>query len=340
MDLELNDEQRAVVDSLRRQFAAAVDSRPLREVEASDPGWMPEVWFALGQGGFLGLGVLGADERDLMSLALLGMECGRAMLPVPLVEAGIAGLALLEGFPDGPDLGDYVEGRSIALPVAAVSLQDGAPVTAPAVPYATAADVFVLVDSEAGRYALIDAADAEVRRVPAMGPAPYGSVIVREPVGVRRGAGSIARATTLAGLARASIAAGGMAAAVEYATSYVKTRRQFSRPVGSFQAVQHRLADAATTAEQARLLVMRAASARQGDALERATAAASLYCLPGYRDVAAAACQVLGGYGFTLEFDSQIHLRSATTLLVAGAKDQVIDPIIDEALAVIGVLTP
>lgn len=326
----LTDEQRALVETVRDLLAVHCTPEQLRAAEASGAGWMPALWRDLGRAGFLGLGVSTEAGGTLIDAALVAMECGRALAPVPIVEAGLVAAQLLQGVPETVPTPALLSGETVAVAVIGHGLTTSTS-TLRRVPYATAADVLILADRDEGMLGVVRADTVDVRRVPAMGPAPFGCVELGGLGEMHRRPNEVAAAIDLDALGRAAVAAGGMTAALTYAAAYVSERKQFGRPVGSFQAVQHQLADAAIAAEQARLLVLRAASAGPHQRAA-ATAAAHTFCLPAYRRVAATACQVLGGYGFALEYDSQLHLRAATSLLIGGAGTYSAEALVRDAL--------
>ena len=107
---------------------------------------------------------------------------------------------------------------------------------------------------------------------------------------------------------------GTMRGACDLATEYAKDRRQYGRPVGSFQAVQHLLADALVAMEGARSAALHAAWAVDAlppaDALA-AGAMAKAYCARAARSVCETAIQVHGGIGNTWECLAHVHLRRA-----------------------------
>ncbi|HZA75483.1 MAG TPA: acyl-CoA dehydrogenase [Acidimicrobiales bacterium] len=107
---------------------------------------------------------------------------------------------------------------------------------------------------------------------------------------------------------------GTMRGAVELATEYAKERRQYGRPIGSFQAIQHLLADAFVAFDGSRSVTLHAAWAadalRPGDALA-AAAVAKAYCARAARAVCETAIQVHGGIGNTWECLAHVHLRRA-----------------------------
>jgi alkylation response protein AidB-like acyl-CoA dehydrogenase len=101
-------------------------------------------------------------------------------------------------------------------------------------------------------------------------------------------------------------------AALERAISHAKTRQQFGRPIGDFQAIQWKLADMATRVEAAHLLTMRAAVLRQsGGDYVTASAMAKLYASRVAVEVCDDAIQIHGGYGYTQEYHVERHFRDA-----------------------------
>ena len=105
---------------------------------------------------------------------------------------------------------------------------------------------------------------------------------------------------------------GAARAALEMAVAYAKDRKQFDRPIGSFQAVQHRLADASIVLEQASAMVRYAAwlCGTQGSC-PREAAMAKLVAGRAVRLITHAATLTHGGYGFMEEFDIQLYFRRA-----------------------------
>jgi alkylation response protein AidB-like acyl-CoA dehydrogenase len=101
-------------------------------------------------------------------------------------------------------------------------------------------------------------------------------------------------------------------AAFERSVNHAKTRQQFGRSIAEFQAIQWKLADMAVKIEAAHLLTMRAAVLRdQGGDYVTASAMAKLYASRTAVEVADAAIQVHGGYGYTQEYHVERHYRDA-----------------------------
>lgn len=110
----------------------------------------------------------------------------------------------------------------------------------------------------------------------------------------------------------AALAIGGAEKALEITVQYASEREQFGKPIGSFQAIAHYLADAAVQIAGARMLVYRAASAAdEGTPFSHYAQMAKLKAGKVFRDVSATAIQVHGGLGFTTEADPQLYFRRA-----------------------------
>lgn len=119
--------------------------------------------------------------------------------------------------------------------------------------------------------------------------------------------------------ARTGAAKAALADSVAYATE----RRQFGQPISQFQAVSHRLAEMQVQTEISEMLVYRYASRLdRGLATPRDAAILKLYACEAYKAVADMGLQVLGGYGYTMEYDLQRHYReSRLGVIGAGTSD-------------------
>ena len=114
--------------------------------------------------------------------------------------------------------------------------------------------------------------------------------------------------------------------AFDDALAYVGQRRQFGRPIGAFQVIQHRLADLATDLAAARLLTY--AVARQVDAdpavaRTRESSMAKLLVTETARRTALAGMQMLGGYGYASEYDMERHVRQALVATIYGGTSEI-----------------
>jgi alkylation response protein AidB-like acyl-CoA dehydrogenase len=117
--------------------------------------------------------------------------------------------------------------------------------------------------------------------------------------------------------------------------AYVKERRQFGRPVGSFQALQHRLADLATDLAQARLLVRwvaRLTDEDPGRMLPQEASMAKLAATELAKRCGLEAVQMAGGYGYAKEYPMERHLRSAVVTTIYGGTSEIQRNIIAKTL--------
>jgi alkylation response protein AidB-like acyl-CoA dehydrogenase len=124
-------------------------------------------------------------------------------------------------------------------------------------------------------------------------------------------ADAVRHALAVGAVATAAEAVGAASAALDLAVVYAKERRQFGRPIATFQAVQHLLADAHVLRETAWSTTLYAAAALEEDVADAAEAStiAKAYVSRAARKVVQGALQVFGGIGFTWEHDLHIFLR-------------------------------
>jgi len=106
---------------------------------------------------------------------------------------------------------------------------------------------------------------------------------------------------------------GGVQKVLETSTEYAKTRHQFGKPIGIYQAVSHKLADMLVLSESGRSATYYAAWAVDADAPDRSLASsmAKAYVSDAYRKVAGDGIQVHGGIGFTWEHDMHLYFKRA-----------------------------
>lgn len=108
--------------------------------------------------------------------------------------------------------------------------------------------------------------------------------------------------------------------------SYVKDREQFGRPIGSFQALKHRLADLATEIECAKLLTYETAcrvDAAPDCSLPREASMAKLKSTEVARETALAGMQMMGGYGYASEYDMERHVRATLVGTILGGTSEI-----------------
>ncbi|MFJ6699778.1 acyl-CoA dehydrogenase family protein [Streptomyces sp. NPDC091272] len=132
----------------------------------------------------------------------------------------------------------------------------------------------------------------------------------------------------------AACAVGVAQAALGEALSYATGRRQFGRPIADFQGLRFMLADMATQIEAGRALYLAAARLRDaGRPFTRQAAMAKLYCTDAAMKVTTDAVQVLGGYGYTLDFPVERLMREAKVLQIVEGTNQIQRMVIARHLA-------
>jgi alkylation response protein AidB-like acyl-CoA dehydrogenase len=124
---------------------------------------------------------------------------------------------------------------------------------------------------------------------------------------------ALARALDIATVALAAEMVGGMQRTLDLTVEYAKARKQFGKPIGMFQAVQHHCADMYLETESSRSAVYYAAWALQENAPDAASAVsiAKMYASDASRTVGNRGIQVHGGMGFTWENDLHLYYRRA-----------------------------
>src|SRR3954470_14009630 len=114
--------------------------------------------------------------------------------------------------------------------------------------------------------------------------------------------------------------------AFDDALRFVQEREQFGRPVGSFQALKHRIADLATEVECCRLLVYDVAArvdANPGAMFPREASMAKLKVTETAKRVALEGMQMMGGYGYATEYDMEGHVRAALVTTIFGGTNEI-----------------
>jgi isovaleryl-CoA dehydrogenase len=123
--------------------------------------------------------------------------------------------------------------------------------------------------------------------------------------------------------------------AFDDALAYVKERRQFGRPIGSFQALQHRLADLATELEAARLMTRWVASKVDEDPdrmLPREASMVKLFVTETAQRAALEGMQMMGGYGYSSEYDMERLVRQTLVSTIYGGTSEIQRNIIAKTL--------
>jgi alkylation response protein AidB-like acyl-CoA dehydrogenase len=117
---------------------------------------------------------------------------------------------------------------------------------------------------------------------------------------------------------------GAATAAFEYALDYAKNRQQFGRPIGQFQAISHKLADMKVMLDISRMLVYRFAwSMAPGKATRPDAAVLKLYSGETYKSISDLGMQILGGYGYCMEYPMQRFFRDSRLATIGAGTSEI-----------------
>jgi alkylation response protein AidB-like acyl-CoA dehydrogenase len=340
MNFDYNEEQQLLADSVRRFLAKDYDFEARRKIVASDEGWSPAAWNTFAEMGLTGLpfasehGGFGGGAIDLMGV----MEAfGEALVVEPYLPTLIGGLALARSPLAGSILPGVVEGKTrlafahaekgarydpALVKTRARKTDDGwilegekavvvgAPMAQRLVVSAQTGEglgLFLADRQEAKPYRTLD----EMRAC---------DVLFRGQKAQRLEGGS-ALVEELGDLATALVCAeavGAMRFACDATLEYLKTRKQFGVPLGTFQTLQHRMVDLFIAQEQARSMACLACSKvdQAGDAKERARAvsAAKTKIADNARHISQESVQLHGGMGMSDELKISHTFRRLTVI--------------------------
>jgi len=142
----------------------------------------------------------------------------------------------------------------------------------------------------------------------------------------KRGEGFVDSLKTLDGgrISIAALALGMAQGAYDAALQYSKVRKQFSRPISEFQAIQHKLVDMATDIDASRLLIYRAASMLdKGQRVTRESAMAKLFASEAAVRIANEAVQIHGGYGFIKDYPVEKFYRDVKLCTIGEGTSEI-----------------
>lgn len=335
MQFAFTEEQAMIAETARGFFAEGATSERTRAAMAAN-GVDRALWesFAhtMGLAGVALPAAFGGAGLGMVETAIVAEAAGATVAALPFLASGVlAGSAVAAGGSDAQRtdrLPALANGTQIASFVELATPADGDRLSGEGLaPHGVVADVFVVAFD--GGVGLV-AAGAEGVVVEALATMdatrPLARVTLAGAVVERLADPAVAVATAKAhgAVALAADSLGGAQALLDRTVAYAQTRIQFGRPIGSFQAVKHRLADMMVVIEQARSAVYWAACAIDEGSPDAALAvhSAKAFACDAYFDCAAAAIQLHGGIGFTWEHDAHLFFKRAQanrTLL--GAPD-------------------
>ncbi len=292
----------------------------------------------------IGVSALGLPEPaggigGLAEILVVAEELGAALLPVPFLSSTVMAGQVLAGCgaPALTALADIANG--VVATVVGAAYSGGS--------HTLSCDRDGLVVGHAdgvldalGATWLVVAADDKLFLVDAEQPcvrvSPVESLDLSRPMGrvdfdkaaaqliSTDAAAALESAWSVIALAIAAEQLGGAQRCLDQTVEYVNARRQFGRPVGSFQAVKHTLADVLVQVEMSRSALARALDAESDQrALREAALVARIWCSDAFRFATAEAVQLHGGIGFTWEHFAHLYFRRARAdaLLLGNVAD-------------------
>lgn len=356
MDLDFSEEQVMLRDTTRGICEQLVPGPVVREMENSETGFLPEFWQQLSELGINGLGVpeaFGGMGWGSLEMAIVYEEFGRSLAPSPHFVSSVLSAKVLElagtaeqqktwlaKIPGGEAIitpawiepGNGFEQEGVHLSAKKSGQGYTLNGTKLLVPFAKSATRLLVlardasVAGEAGVIALL--VDPEAKGVTLTYEKNHSSENLYQVdfknVEVASSDSMTSNfwqrwdeAMNVAIIALAAQAIGGAEAIHHMANDYAKQRVQFGKPIGSFMAIAHYLADLDVRIQGAKVLVYQAAWAKdqhaqgKNKAWKKLAAMAKLQACNVFRDAAATGVQIHGGFGFTTEGDPQLYYRRA-----------------------------
>jgi alkylation response protein AidB-like acyl-CoA dehydrogenase len=332
---DVEEDLRASVRALLSDRAAA--SSVLARTESGDPV-DAKLWRALADLGVTGLPVperLGGAGASWRETAVVLEELGRAVAPVPFLGSAVLATAALLAAGDETLLPDLASGAKTAALAVPFSTAPGAQLHAVTVaggrvsgPVTTVADALIadvfLVPVGDTLYA-VDASEVTRTPVTSLDQTRPVADLAFDNAPARALGPALDDALTAGAAMLASEQLGVAQWCLDTTVEYAKTRRQFARPIGSYQAIKHRLADLWVAITQARAVARYAADCLAADDPDTpvAAAVAQAFCGPVAVKAAEECVQLHGGIGFTWEHPAHLYLKRAKSSAIAlGSADR------------------
>jgi alkylation response protein AidB-like acyl-CoA dehydrogenase len=335
MQFGLSESQQILKDTARKFFAGESPIAAVRKAMETETAYDAALWTKLAEQGFTGIitpeefGGMGLGKVELI---LLMEEAGYALLPGPFFSTVALAGAVIEACASAEQKKKYLariasgQARStVALVEAAGSWDPGSLQIATAGNKLTGTKLFV-TDAAVADFMVVVAGDgvfvvdakADGLRIEPMKGMDlarkiYSVEFKHTPAEKLANTSGLASALDVATTALCAEMVGGMQRALELTVAYAKTRKQFGKPIGIFQAVQHLCADMYLEAESSRSATYYAAWALEENVPDAAASVsvAKMYSSDASRTVGNRGIQVHGGMGFTWENDLHLYYRRA-----------------------------
>jgi len=337
MNFGLSESQRILKDSARKFFSIECPIPEVRRIMETSDAYDQALYTKLAEQGFTGIifpeqyGGLGLGKVEMVVLL---EEMGRAMLPGPYFSSAILAGSIIN------EAGDENQKSRYLAPIAdgtkratlafveeqgswspdSIQLQaHGTKLTGTKLFVTDAAVADTIIVATRDQLLAVDA------KAPGVTITPMPSMDLTRPiysVQLNNAEGellnghapkALRNGLNIAEVALAAELTGGMQRGMEISVEYAKTRKQFGKPIGGYQAVQHQCADMYFFTEGSRSSALYAAWALDNKApdAQKAVAIAKMYASDSGREVGNRTIQVHGGMGFTWENDCHLYYRRA-----------------------------
>ena len=352
MDFAFSKSEKLLVDSAR-EFLEKETEGLAREVERTEEGYSPELWRKMAELGWIGILLpeeYGGVAGNFLELILILEKIGEALVPGPFISTIISGYSVLKyGTEAQKDevLPKLAEGKLILTSAFVkpdptkgeaeikenVALKSGDHVltgTRLFVPYAHLADWLIYqTETEKGNTLfLVDARSPGISCSPlkAIGldiQCEISMVNMKVPKATVLGKGGqgnkiVREIEEWGALCHSAYILGILEKVLKMTVRHAKTREQFEKPVGSFQAIQHQCADMVTEIARVRFLVYQAAWKLSGQIpASKEISMAKAQASDASRHVCLLGVKIHGGIGISEEYDLQLYFRMAKAMEIA-----------------------
>ena len=335
MQFGLSESQEFLKDSARKFFAGECPSAEMRRLMETDTAYDAALWSKLADQGYTGIifpeadGGVGLGKVELM---LLMEEAGRALLPGPFFSTVVLAGSVLDAVASPAYKQKFLapicrgEARSTVAILESNASWNPRDVQLAASNGKLTGEKYFVSDAAVADFIIVVARNGVFianAKAPGLKISPmiamdltrklYVVEFNNTPAEEIGGTTNLARAFDVATAALAAELVGGMQRTLDITIQYAKTRKQFGKPIGTFQAVQHQCADMYLETESSRSAVYYAGWALEENSPDASTAVsiAKMYASDAARTVGNRGIQIHGGMGFTWENDVHLYYRRA-----------------------------
>ncbi len=335
MQFGLSESQQMLRDNARKFFAGECPIAEVRRLMETETAYDATLWSKMAEQGYMGIifpeeyGGVGLGKVEFI---LLMEEAGRALLPGPFFSTVALAGSVLDAVATADQKKRYLapicrgEARSTVAMLESSASWDPADAQVAAangkltgeklfVTDAAVADSIIVVGRNGVYIVDARAAGITIKPMPGMDLTRklYSVQFHHTPAEKLGDAAGLTKALDVATAALVAEMVGGMQRTLDIAVEYAKTRKQFGKPIGSFQAVQHQCADMYLETESSRSAAYYAAWTLEENAPAAAVAVsiAKMYASDAGRTVGNRGIQIHGGMGFTWENDLHLYFRRA-----------------------------